>query len=141
MLDMFPRLALRRRSQAGYLSGGEQQMLAIGRALISDPTLLILDEPSLGLAPMMVDEIFESIARIHREREMTVLLVEQSATRSLELASYCYIVQSGRIVLEGDAQSLRGHADVREFYLGLGQGNARRSFRDIKSYSRRKRWL
>lgn len=141
MLNLFPRLALRRHSQAGYLSGGEQQMLAIGRALISNPSLLMLDEPSLGLAPMMIDEIFNTIAEIHRKREMTVLLVEQSATRSLELASYCYILQNGRIVLEGDSATLSQHDDVREFYLGVGEGGSRRSFRDIKSYRRRKRWL
>jgi len=141
MLDLFPRLALRRKSLAGYLSGGEQQMLAIGRALISNPSLLMLDEPSLGLAPMMVDEIFATIAKIHRERDMTVLLVEQSATRSLELASYCYILQNGRVVLEDTAKSVSKHEDVREFYLGVGKEGARRSFRDIKSYRRRKRWL
>jgi len=141
MLDLFPRLGERRKSLAGYLSGGEQQMLSIGRALISNPRLLILDEPSLGLAPMMVDEIFKTIARIHRERGMTVLLVEQSATRSLELASYCYILQNGRVVLEGESEQLRKHEDVQEFYLGVGKGGARRSFREIKSYRRRKRWL
>ncbi|MES2537210.1 MAG: ABC transporter ATP-binding protein [Pseudomonadota bacterium] len=141
MLELFPRLAVRRKSLAGYLSGGEQQMLAIGRALISNPSLLMLDEPSLGLAPMMVDEIFNTIAQIHRERGMTVLLVEQSATRSLELASYCYILQNGRVVLENDSSVLTQHEDVREFYLGVGKEGARRSFMEIKSYRRRKRWL
>lgn len=141
VFDLFPRLAERRRHVAGYMSGGEQQMLALGRALISDPRLLMLDEPSLGLAPKVIDEIFEAIARIHRERNLTVLLVEQSAMRSLELASYGYVLQNGRVVLEGSSDVLSRNEDVREFYLGVGKGGARRSFRELKTYRRRKRWL
>jgi branched-chain amino acid transport system ATP-binding protein len=139
--DLFPVLGGRRRGIAGYMSGGEQQMLSLGRALISDPKLLILDEPSLGLAPRIVDTIFQTIDRIHRERNVTVLLVEQSAMRSLELASYGYVLQTGRVVLEGPSAALKDNEDVREFYLGMGKEGRRRSFREIKTYHRRKRWL
>ena len=139
--SLFPRLADRRRNVAGYMSGGEQQMLALGRALISDPKLLMLDEPSLGLAPKVIEEIFEAIARIHRERDVTVLLVEQTAMRSLELASYGYVLQNGRVVFEGPSSVLAGNEDVREFYLGVGKDGVRRSFRELKTYRRRKRWL
>jgi len=138
---IFPLLADYRRRVAGYLSGGEQQMLAIGRALISNPNLLMLDEPSLGLAPLLVDEIFRAIEQIHLERQVTVLLVEQSAKRSLELASYGYILQNGRVVFEGTSDMLKSHEDVREFYLGIGKEGEHRSFSEIKTYRRRKRWL
>ncbi|MBI3326108.1 MAG: ABC transporter ATP-binding protein [Nitrospinae bacterium] len=136
----FPPLAARRRIEAGYLSGGEQQMLAIGRALMSRPKLMLLDEPSLGLAPMLVEEIFEIIARLNREEKVTVLLVEQNAAMALTIAQYGYILENGRIVLDGTAASLRDNEDVKEFYLGLSE-IGRRSYRDVKHYRRRKRWL
>jgi len=137
----FPKLAERRQLTAGYLSGGEQQMLAIGRALMARPTLMLLDEPSLGLAPMLVEEIFEIIGRLNREEKVTVLLVEQNAAMALTIARYGYVMENGRIVLDGSADSLRENADVKEFYLGLTEVGARRSYRDIKHYRRRKRWL
>jgi branched-chain amino acid transport system ATP-binding protein len=137
----FPRLAERRRVKAGYLSGGEQQMLAIGRALMARPRLMLLDEPSLGLAPLLVEEIFEIIRRLNREERVTVLLVEQNAVMALELAAYGYIMENGRIVLDGPVESLRANEDVKEFYLGLTEVGARRSYRDVKHYRRRKRWL
>ena len=137
----FPRLADRRRVKAGYLSGGEQQMLAIGRALMARPRLMLLDEPSLGLAPLLVEEIFEIIRRLNREESVTVLLVEQNAVMALELASYGYVMENGRIVLDGPVESLRDNEDVKEFYLGLTEVGVRRSYRDVKHYRRRKRWL
>jgi len=137
----FPRLADRRRVKAGYLSGGEQQMLAIGRALMARPRLMLLDEPSLGLAPLLVEEIFGIIRRLNREESVTVLLVEQNAVMALELASYGYVMENGRIVLDGPVESLRDNEDVKEFYLGLTEVGARRSYRDVKHYRRRKRWL
>ena len=137
----FPRLRERRRQIAGYLSGGEQQMLAIGRALMAEPTLMLLDEPSLGLAPMLVAEIFEIVKRINTERGTTILLVEQNARRALGIADFAYIMEGGRIVLEGTPQQLQDNADVREFYLGLSVGGDRKSYRDVKHYKRRKRWL
>jgi branched-chain amino acid transport system ATP-binding protein len=126
--------------RAGYLSGGEQQMLAIGRALMAEPTLLMLDEPSLGLAPKLVKEIFDIIKRLNRELGTTVLLVEQNARRALEIAEHGFIMESGRIVLDGPAAELADNPDVREFYLGLSE-TGRRSYRDVKHYRRRKRWL
>jgi branched-chain amino acid transport system ATP-binding protein len=137
----FPRLAERRRVRAGYLSGGEQQMLAIGRALMARPRLMLLDEPSLGLAPLLVEEIFGIIRRLNREEGVTVLLVEQNAVMALELASYGYVMENGRIVLDGTVESLRANEDVKEFYLGLTEVGGRRSYRDVKHYRRRKRWL
>ncbi len=137
----FPRLRERRRVQSGYLSGGEQQMLVIGRALMSEPRLMLLDEPSLGLAPMLVEEIFQIIQRLNREHRLTVLLVEQNAAQALTIADHGYVMENGRIVLEGAAATLRENADVREFYLGLTEVGARRSYRDVKHYKRRKRWL
>jgi branched-chain amino acid transport system ATP-binding protein len=137
----FPRLADMRGRVAGYLSGGEQQMLAIGRALMAKPRLMMLDEPSLGLAPMLVTEIFEIVRRFNKELGTTVLLVEQNAQRALEIADHGYIMEQGRIVLEGPARDLAENPDVKEFYLGLGEGGARRSYRDVKHYKRRKRWL
>jgi branched-chain amino acid transport system ATP-binding protein len=137
----FPRLKERRGVQAGYLSGGEQQMLVIGRALMANPRLMLLDEPSLGLAPMLVEEIFAIIQRLNREQQLTVLLVEQNATLALTIAEHGYVMENGRIVLEGSAEALRENADIKEFYLGLTEVGARRSYRDVKHYKRRKRWL
>jgi len=136
-----PRLAELRTRVAGYLSGGEQQMLAIGRALMARPRLLLLDEPSLGLAPRLVDEVFAIIERLNRELGVTALLVEQNARRALAVAHRGYVLESGRIVLEGTAAQLADNPDVKEFYLGLGEAGHRRSYRDVKHYKRRKRWL
>jgi branched-chain amino acid transport system ATP-binding protein len=133
----FPRLFERRKGQAGYLSGGEQQMLAIGRALVAKPRMMLLDEPSLGLAPKLVEEIFGIIARINAEEGVPMLLVEQNATVALSVASYGYIMETGKIVIDGPTERLKSDRDVQEFYLGL----AHRSYRDIKHYKRRKRWL
>jgi branched-chain amino acid transport system ATP-binding protein len=138
--DYFPRLVERRDQLAGYLSGGEQQMLVIGRALMAKPKLLMLDEPSLGLAPLLVREIFEIIQKINAERGTTFLLVEQNARIALGIAHYGYIMENGRIVFDGPATKLRGNDDVREFYLGLSEAGRRKSFKDIKFYKRRKRW-
>ena len=137
----FPRLTELRSRTAGYLSGGEQQMLAIGRALMARPRLMMLDEPSLGLAPMLVSEIFGIIERLNRDLGTTVLLVEQNAQRALSIAHYGYIMEQGRIVLEGEARDMIENPDVKEFYLGLGEEGTRRSYRDVKHYRRRKRWL
>jgi len=139
--EYFPRLVERRRQLAGYLSGGEQQMLVIGRALMAQPKLLLLDEPSLGLAPLLVREIFEIIEKINTERGTTFLLVEQNAQIALRIAHYGYIMENGRIVFDGPAEKLRGNDDVREFYLGLSEAGRRKSFKDIKFYKRRKRWM
>jgi branched-chain amino acid transport system ATP-binding protein len=136
----FPRLKERRRAQAGYTSGGEQQMTAIGRALMAQPKMILLDEPSMGLAPQLVEEIFEIVARLNAEAGVTFLLAEQNTNVALRYARYGYILENGRVVLDGDAAQLRSNEDVKEFYLGLSSGG-RRSFRDIKSYKRRKRWL
>ncbi len=137
----FPRLKERRRQKAGYLSGGEQQMLAIGRALMARPRLMLLDEPSLGLAPLLVQEIFEIVQRMNRQEKVTILLVEQNARVALATASYGYIMENGRIVMEGPSEELRENQDVKEFYLGLSAVGQRKSFRDVKAYKRRKRWL
>ncbi|KQP49650.1 ABC transporter ATP-binding protein [Pseudorhodoferax sp. Leaf274] len=137
----FPRLHERRKGLAGYLSGGEQQMLAIGRALIADPQLILLDEPSLGLSPMLVEEIFTIIARINAERGVSMLLVEQNASIALAVADFGYIMESGRIVIDGSAERLAADPDVREFYLGVGGSGESRSFKELKHYKRRKRWL
>jgi branched-chain amino acid transport system ATP-binding protein len=139
--EYFPRLRERRSVQAGYLSGGEQQMLAIGRALMSGPRVILLDEPSLGLAPMLVEEIFAIIQRLNREQKLTVLLVEQNATLALGIAEHGYVMENGRIVLEGAGDALRANADIKEFYLGLTEVGGRKSYRDVKHYKRRKRWL
>jgi len=136
----FPLLAERRRQLAGYLSGGEQQMLAIGRALVARPKLMLLDEPSLGLSPILVEEIFGIVSRINREEGTTILLVEQNANMALSVASHGYILENGKIVLDGPTSLLREDRDVRDFYLG-GHGGRRRSYRDLKHYKRRKRWL
>ena len=138
---LLPKLGDMRARIAGYLSGGEQQMLAFGRALMAKPKLLMLDEPSLGLAPLLVKEIFAFIKRINAEMGLTVLVIEQNARRALEVADHGYIMEQGRIVLEGSAQELQQNPDVKEFYLGLGDSGGRKSFRDVKHYKRRKRWL
>ena len=138
----FPRLAERRKQLAGYLSGGEQQMLAIGRALVAEPALMLLDEPSLGLAPMVVDEIFEIVARINRERGVAMLLVEQNAMVAFGIAAYGYIMENGRVVIDGPTERLVADPDVQRFYLGYGEQSTEvASFRDVKHYKRRKRWL
>jgi branched-chain amino acid transport system ATP-binding protein len=139
--EYFPRLQERRGVQAGYLSGGEQQMLVIGRALMSSPRVMLLDEPSLGLAPMLVEEIFGIVQRLNRQEKVTVLLVEQNAALALTIAEHGYVMENGRIVLEGAAAALRENADIKEFYLGLTEVGARKSYRDVKHYKRRKRWL
>ncbi|MFW6203460.1 MAG: ABC transporter ATP-binding protein [Actinomycetota bacterium] len=137
----FPRLADLRNQTAGYLSGGEQQMLAIGRALMARPSIMMLDEPSLGLAPRLVSEIFEIVQQLNRDLGTTVLVVEQNARRALEIADHGYIMEQGRIVLEGPARELADNPDVKEFYLGIGESGQRRSYREVKHYKRRKRWL
>ena len=137
----FPRLHDRCKGLAGYLSGGEQQMLAIGRALIAQPQLILLDEPSLGLSPKLVEDIFSIIARINAERGVSMLLVEQNATLALAVAHSGYIMENGKIVIDGKAERLASDPDVREFYLGVGGAGEARSFRQIKHYKRRKRWL
>jgi len=138
---LFPRLAEKRDVIAGYLSGGEQQMVAIGRALMSRPKVLALDEPSLGLAPLIVSEIFSAIETLRTKNGLTILLVEQNASRALEIADYAYIMENGRVVLDGTSDALRSNADVREFYLGLSAQQGRTNMRDVKHYKRRKRWL
>ena len=138
--DYFPRLKDRRGSQAGYTSGGEQQMCAIGRALMSRPKMVLLDESSMGLAPQLVEQIFEIVKKINEQEGVTILLAEQNTNIALKYARYGYILESGRVVMEGAADTLRNNEDVKEFYLGLG-GEGRKSFRDVKQYRRRKRWL
>lgn len=136
----FPRLKDRRDSLAGYISGGEQQMCAIGRALMSRPKMMLLDEPSMGLAPQLVEEIFEITSRLNREQGVSLLLAEQNTNMALRYAQYGYILENGRVVLDGKAETLRENEDVKEFYLGVA-GENRKSFRDVKHYKRRKRWL
>jgi branched-chain amino acid transport system ATP-binding protein len=137
----FPRLQERRRFRAGYISGGEQQMLAIGRALMARPKLVLLDEPSMGLAPMLVAEIFEIVARLNREENVAVLLAEQNAVMALRFAHYAYVMENGRIVLDGDGKAISENEDIKEFYLGLTGVGQRKSYREVKHYRRRKRWL
>ena len=136
----FPNLKARRKVRAGYLSGGEQQMMAIGRALMAMPELMLLDEPSLGLAPILVEEIFQILIRLNADQKMTMLLVEQNASMALGIAQYGYIMENGRVVLDGDAKTLYDNEDVREFYLGLTE-IGKKSYRDVKHYKRRKRGL
>jgi branched-chain amino acid transport system ATP-binding protein len=136
----FPRLAQRKHAMAGYTSGGEQQMCAIGRALMSRPRMILLDEPSMGLAPQIVEEIFEIVRKLNDTEGVSFLLAEQNTNMALKYATYGYILETGRVVMDGPAQSLRENEDVKEFYLGVAEGS-RRSFREVKSYKRRKRWL
>ena len=138
--NYFPRLHDRRTSLAGYTSGGEQQMIAIGRALMAHPTMILLDEPSMGLAPQLVKQIFEIVAEINRKEGVTILLAEQNTNVALQYAEYAYILENGRVVMEGSAESMRDNEDVKEFYLGIS-GEGRQSFKDVKQYRRRKRWL
>ncbi len=137
----FPRLPHLRQRISGYLSGGEQQMLVIGRALLAHPSLMMLDEPSLGLAPMLVAEIFEIVREINQQEQVSVLLVEQNARAALALADHGYVMEQGRIVLDGPGAQLRENEDIKEFYLGLNTSGERKSYRDVKHYKRRKRWL
>ncbi|MBI3732829.1 MAG: ABC transporter ATP-binding protein [Chloroflexi bacterium] len=139
--EYFPALQALRKRTSGYLSGGEQQMLVIGRALMAHPKVMLLDEPSLGLAPMKVEEIFRIIRKINAEEKMSILLVEQNTRIALEIASYAYVMETGRVVLDGLAAQLRENADIKEFYLGLTRQGERKAYRDVKHYKRRKRWL
>ncbi len=138
--DYFPRLRERRSSQAGYTSGGEQQMCVIGRALMARPEMILLDEPSMGLAPQLVEEIFQIISRLNKEEGVSFLLAEQNTNIALRFSDYGYIMENGRVVMEGDAKELSENEDVKEFYLGISS-EGRKSFRDVKHYRRRKRWL
>ncbi|MBU2981640.1 ABC transporter ATP-binding protein [Lentibacter algarum] len=138
--NYFPRLKERRKSQAGYTSGGEQQMVAIGRALLSRPETILLDEPSMGLAPQLVEQIFQIVKSLNEEQGYTFLLAEQNTNVALRYAHYGYILESGRVVMDGPAAELRENPDVKEFYLGMSD-EGRKSFRDVRSYRRRKRWL
>jgi branched-chain amino acid transport system ATP-binding protein len=141
VLDWFPKIKDLRRQMSGYLSGGEQQMLVIGRALMARPKLMLLDEPSLGLAPLLVQEIYEIIRRINAEQKMAILLVEQNARAGLGVADYGYVIENGRVVLEGPADKLRDNEDIQEFYMGLSAVGSKKSYREVKHYRRRKRWL
>lgn len=137
----FPFLKDLKNAVAGYFSGGQQQMLVIGRALMSHPKLMLLDEPSLGLAPLLVEEIYQIIRRINAEEKTAILLVEQNASIALELAQYGYVMENGRVVLDGPADKLKDNEDIKEFYLGLSQVGKQKSYRELKHYKRRKRWL
>jgi branched-chain amino acid transport system ATP-binding protein len=141
IFNYFPRLRDLRKRVSGYLSGGEQQMMVIGRALLGHPKLMMLDEPSLGLAPMLVQEIFSIVKEINNREKMSVLLVEQNARAALSLADHGYVMEEGRIVLDGPGEQLRENEDIKEFYLGLNTSGERKSYRDVKHYKRRKRWL
>jgi len=141
VFEYFPHLKVLRHQMSGYLSGGEQQMLVIGRALMARPRLMLLDEPSLGLAPLMVKEIYEIIRGINAEQKMAMLLVEQNARAALGIANYGYVIENGRVVLEGSAENLRENEDIREFYLGLSTAGSKKSYREVKHYRKRKRWL
>ena len=140
--NFFPRLKERRNQVAGYLSGGEQQMLAFGRSMIAKPSMILMDEPSLGLAPNIINEIFETIRRFNSEDGISIVLVEQNANLAFSVADYCYIMEGGQIVMEGSVEKLRANPDVRSFYLGMRvEGETRENFHDVKHYKRRKRWL
>jgi branched-chain amino acid transport system ATP-binding protein len=138
--NYFPRLKTRRTSQAAYTSGGEQQMCAIGRALMANPNMVLLDEPSMGLAPQIVEEVFNIVKDLNEKEKVTFLIAEQNTNMALQYADYGYIMESGRVVMDGVASDLASNEDVKEFYLGVG-GGERKSFKDVKSYKRRKRWL
>jgi branched-chain amino acid transport system ATP-binding protein len=144
-LDMvyhyFPRLKERRNLMAGFISGGEQQMCVIGRAMMAQPKLMLLDEPSMGLAPLLIKEIFEIIQRLNREEKIPILLVEQNVKLALTVAPYAYVMENGRIVMDDTSEKLKENPDIRDFYLGLTDVGGRKSFRDVKHYKRRKRWL
>jgi branched-chain amino acid transport system ATP-binding protein len=137
----FPKLKDLRHHTSGYCSGGEQQMLVIGRALMTHPKLILLDEPSLGLAPMLIQEILDIVRTINQDEKVSILIVEQNATAALDLAEYGYVMENGRIVLDGTRAQLKENEDVKEFYLGFGALSQRKSYRDVKHYKRRKRWL
>lgn len=139
--EYFPRLRSRRDAVSGYLSGGEQQMLLIGRAMMARPRLMLLDEPSMGLAPLVAREIYEIVGRLRAEEKTTILLVEQNAKAALAISDFAYVLESGRVVLDGPAAALAENEDIREFYLGLGKLGEKKSYRDVKTYKRRKRWL
>jgi len=141
LFGYFPRLKDLRRQTSGYLSGGEQQMLVIGRALMARPKLMLLDEPSLGLAPLLVQEIYEIIRKINAEQKMAILLVEQNVRAALGIADHGYVMENGRVVLSGPTEKLRDNEDVKEFYMGLSAIGSRKSYREVKHYRRRKRWL
>jgi branched-chain amino acid transport system ATP-binding protein len=137
----FPRLKQKRNETAGFISGGEQQMTVVGRALMANPKLLLLDEPSMGLAPMLIKEIFNIITRLHEESKIAILLVEQNAKLALSVAPYAYVMENGRIVMDDTAEKLSENPDIKDFYLGLTDLGTRKSFREVKHYKRRKRWL
>ncbi len=137
----FPRLKQKRKEIAGFVSGGEQQMTVVGRALMTNPKLMLLDEPSMGLAPLLIHEIFEIITRLHREEGISILLVEQNVKLALNVAPYAYVLENGRIVLDDTSERLKENEDIKDFYLGLTDVGGRKSFRDVKHYKRRKRWL
>ncbi len=137
----FPRLEQIRQRTAGFCSGGEQQMMVIGRALMAKPRLMLLDEPSMGLAPLLIKEIFDIITRLNQKEQISILLVEQNVKLALSVAPYAYVLENGRLVMDGPADKLRDNPDIKEFYLGLTDLNTRKSFRDVKHYKRRKRWL
>ncbi len=137
----FPRLRDLRRAVAGFVSGGEQQMTVVGRALMAGPKLILLDEPSMGLAPMLIKEIFDIIQLLHKEQKLSILLVEQNVKLALSIAPYAYVMEMGRIVMEGPSEKLKENPDIKEYYLGLTEAGARKSFRAIKHYKRKKRWL
>ena len=141
VFDYFPPIKRLRRRMSGYLSGGEQQMLVIGRALMARPELMLLDEPSLGLAPILVQEIYEIIQKINSERKMAILLVEQNVQAALGIADYGYVLENGRVVLSGPAHQLKENEDIREFYMGLSAVGSQKSYREVKHYRRRKRWM
>jgi branched-chain amino acid transport system ATP-binding protein len=137
----FPRLREKRNETAGFVSGGEQQMTVVGRALMTEPKLVLLDEPSMGLAPMLIHEIFNIITRLNQDQGISILLVEQNAKLALNVAPYAYVMENGRIVMDDTAEVLRENEDIKDFYLGLGEKGKKKSFRDVKHYKRRKRWL
>ncbi len=137
----FPRLKQKRKEIAGFVSGGEQQMTVVGRALMTNPKLMLLDEPSMGLAPLLIHEIFEIITRLHEEEGISILLVEQNVKLALNVAPYAYVLENGRIVLDDTSERLKENEDIKDFYLGLTDVGGRKSFRDVKHYKRRKRWL